>query len=258
VDLGLAGRSYVVGGGSRGLGRATAAALVADGARVLLLGRSGDALEDAGRALGEERASWLAVDMADAAGREQVRAAVDERFGGALDGVLMNAGGPPPGEVLALSDDQWRGAYELLVGGPIRLLRTLVPVMTDGASVAWIGSSSWRQPIAGLDTSNVFRPSVAALVKVLARELAPRVRLVGLAPGRIDTDRVRSLDSARAEQTGVSVDEARRASEAELPYGRYGEPEEFGRVAAFLLSPAAAYVSGSTIQVDGAMITALP
>jgi 3-oxoacyl-[acyl-carrier protein] reductase len=258
VDLGLAGRSYVVGGGSRGLGRAVASALVADGARVLLLGRSADALEEASASLGAERASWLVVDMADPAGPDRVRAAVDERFGGALDGLLMNAGGPLPGDVLSLSDDQWRGAYELLVGGPIRLLRELVPVMTDGASVAWIGSSSWRQPIAGLDASNVFRPGVAALVKVLARELAPRVRLVGLAPGRIDTDRVRSLDSARAERTGSSLEEARRASEAELPYGRYGEPEELGRVAAFLLSPAASYVSGSTIQVDGAMITALP
>jgi 3-oxoacyl-[acyl-carrier protein] reductase len=187
-----------------------------------------------------------------------VRAAVDDRFGGELDGVLMNAGGPPPGEVLSLPDDTWRGAYELLIGGPIRLLRELVPVMAEGASVAWIGSSSWRQPVAGLDTSNVFRPGVAALVKVLARELAPRVRLVGLAPGKIDTDRVRSLDSSRAERTGASLDEVRSESEAELPFGRYGKPEEFGRVAAFLLSPAASYVSGSTVQVDGAMITALP
>ena len=130
--------------------------------------------------------------------------------------------------------------------------------MEEGASVVWIGSSSWRQPIPGLDASNVFRPGIAALVKVLARELAPRVRLVGMAPGRIDTDRVRSLDSSRAERTGASVEEVRKAAEAEIPLRRYGDPEEFGRVAAFLLSPAASYVSGSTVQVDGAMITALP
>jgi 3-oxoacyl-[acyl-carrier protein] reductase len=253
VDLGLAGRSFVVGGGARGLGRATAAALVDEGARVLLLGRDADALRSACSSFGD-RASWLEGDMADPAFPGRVREAVS----GSLDGMLMNAGGPRPGEVLSLSDDEWRGAYELLIGGPIRMLRELLPLMTDEASIVWIGSSSWRQPIPGLDASNVFRPGIAALVKVLARELAPRVRLVGMAPGRIDTDRVRSLDSSTAERSGSSIEEVRAAAEEALPFGRYGTPEEFGRVAAFLLSPAASYVSGSTVQVDGAMITALP
>ena len=192
--------------------------------------------------------------MADPEFPARVRAAVSAP----LHGMLMNAGGPRPGDVLSLSDDQWRGSYELLIGGPIRMLRELLPLMPDEASIVWIGSSSWRQPIPGLDASNVFRPGIAALVKVLARELSPGVRLVGMAPGRIDTDRMRSLDSSRAERTGSSVEEVRAASQAELPLGRYGTPEEFGRVAAFLLSPAASYVSGSTVQVDGAMITALP
>jgi 3-oxoacyl-[acyl-carrier protein] reductase len=257
MDLGLGGRSFVVGGGARGLGRATADVLVAEGASVLLLGRDAEALTAACSSLGE-RAAWAEGDMADPGFASTVRAAVDARFGGSLDGMLMNAGGPQPGEVLSLSDDHWRGAYELLIGGPIRMLRELLPLMGESASVAWIGSSSWRQPIPGLDASNVFRPGVAALVKVLARELAPGVRFIGLAPGRIDTDRLRSLDSSRAERTGSSLDEVRTASEAEIPMGRYGSPEEFGRVAAFLLSPAASYVSGSTVQVDGALITALP
>jgi 3-oxoacyl-[acyl-carrier protein] reductase len=176
-------------------------------------------------------ASYVVADMADPALPGLVAAAVEDRFGGSVDGLLMNAGGPPPGEVLSLSDSQWLGAYELLIGGPIRLLRALVPLFSDGASIAWVGSSSMRQPIGGLDTSNVFRPGVAALVKVLGRELAPSVRVVGLAPGRIDTDRVRSLDSSRAEASGASVDDVRRASEAEVPLGRYGEPEEFGDLA---------------------------
>ncbi|MEA2432364.1 MAG: 3-oxoacyl-[acyl-carrier protein] reductase [Thermoleophilaceae bacterium] len=257
MDLGLRGRSFVVGGGARGLGRATADVLVAEGASVLLLGRDADALESACSALGE-RASWLEADMADPEFPGQLREAAEERFGGSLDGLLLNAGGPPPGDALTLTDEQWRGAYELLLGGPLRLLRELVPLFSDAASVVWIGSSSWRQPIPGLDASNAFRPGIAALVKVLARELAPRVRFVGMAPGRVDTDRVRSLDSSRAERSGDSIEDVRAASEAEIPMGRYGKPEEFGRVAAFLLSPAASYVSGSTVQVDGALITALP
>jgi 3-oxoacyl-[acyl-carrier protein] reductase len=257
MDLGLGGRSFVVGGGARGLGRATADALVAEGASVLLLGRDAEALESGCSALGA-MASWLEADMADPALPSRLREAIEERFDGSLDGLLLNAGGPPPGDALLLTDEQWQGAYELLLGGPLRLLRGLVPLFSDGASVVWIGSSSWRQPIAGLDASNAFRPGIAALVKVLARELAPRVRFVGMAPGRIDTDRVRSLDASRAERTGDSLEDVRAASEAEIPMGRYGTPEEFGRVAAFLLSPAASYVSGSTVQVDGAMITALP
>ena len=250
MEVELAGRTFVVGGASRGLGRAVCAELVASRARVIGLSRSGDGLGDG--------VIGMAADMAAPDTGERVRAAVEEHFGGVLHGVVVNAGGPPPGEALALSDEQWRGAYELLIGGPLRLLRAVEPLFCDGSAVVFVTSSSVRQPIAGLDTSNVLRPGVAALAKVLARELGPRVRVNSLAPGRFDTDRVRELDDDRSERTGRTVEEIRQESARSIPLRRYGDPAELGRVAAFLLSGAASYVSGAAIQVDGASITAVP
>jgi 3-oxoacyl-[acyl-carrier protein] reductase len=252
VDLGLEGRTFVVGGGSKGLGRAVAEELVAEGARVLVVSREPGA---AARELGE-RATPCAADLATGAGVDAVVAAAAEL--GGLDGVLVNAGGPPIGNALDLSDDDWEGAFRTLVGNPIRLLRGLQPQLRDGASILFITSSSVRVPIPGLDTSNVLRPGVAALVKCLAVELGPAVRVNSLAPGRIDTERVRFLDKSRAARTGATADDVRARNAALIPLGRYGEPAELGRVAAFLLSPAASYVSGAAIQVDGAYVRAIP
>lgn len=256
MDLGVSGKRYLIGGGSKGLGFAIAQVLVEEGARVLLMSRNADELRAASERLGPN-AGYVAADMAFPGMAETVQEAIDADLGG-LDGVLVNAGGPPPGEVLTLTDDQWLGAFQVLIGGPVRLLRALTPVMSDGSAVLFITSSSVRQPVPNLDASNVLRPGVAAMVKCLARELAPKVRVNSLAPGRFDTARVRSLDRHRAAQQGTSVAEAKSASIAAIPMGRYGEPAEFGRAGAFLLSPAASYVSGTTLLVDGAMVTAVP
>jgi 3-oxoacyl-[acyl-carrier protein] reductase len=140
----------------------------------------------------------------------------------------------------------------------VRLLRTLVPQMNDGASVLFITSSSVREPIKDLDASNVLRPGVAALVKCLAKEVGPRVRVNSMAPGRVDTARSRSLDEARAQDFGISTEEQRRNVSEEIPLGRYGEPAELGRAAAFLLSPAASYITGVSLQVDGGLVSAVP
>ena len=257
MDLRLADKNFVVGGASSGLGRAVAEALVAEGARVLLVARGAEGLERASAELGEG-ASHCAADLSGAGGVEAVVEAAGERFSGGVDGVLVNAGGPPGGPALGLEDEQWLGAFEALILGPVRLLRALVPTMNEGASVLFVTSSSVRQPIPGLDASNVLRPGVAALAKCLARELGPAVRVNSLAPRRFDTARARWLDEQNAEKRGVSVDEVRAATTDAVPLGRYGDPAEFGRTAAFLLSPAASYVSGASVQVDGSLVTAVP
>ena len=140
----------------------------------------------------------------------------------------------------------------------MRLLRALVPHMNDGASVLFITSTSVREPIKDLDSSNVLRPGVAALVKCLAKELGPRVRVNSMAPGRIDTARSRSVDEARAAGFGIPTEEQRRNVSEGIPLGRYGEPAELGRAAAFLLSPAASYITGVSLQVDGGLVSAVP
>ena len=253
--LDLKGKSFVVGGASRGLGRAVAEQLVAEGARVLLVARDATTIQEVAQELGEQ-AYPCAANLSEASNIDEVVEAAT-RLGG-LDGVLVNAGGPPFGPALELSDDQWLEAFRILIGGPVRLLRALVSRMNEGASVLFITSSSVRQPIKNLDTSNVLRPGVAALAKCLANELGPRIRVNSLAPGRIDTARSRSVDESRAQGLGISVEEQRRNVSEGIPLGRYGQPEELGRAAAFLLSPAASYITGVSLQVDGGLVSAIP
>jgi 3-oxoacyl-[acyl-carrier protein] reductase len=253
--LGLDNKSFVVGGASHGLGRAVAEQLVAEGARVLLVARDADTIQEVAQELGEQAFPY-AADLMEPSDIDEVAEAA--RRLGRLDGVLANAGGPPFGPALELSDDQWFDAFQILIGGPVRLLRNLVPQMNEGASILFITSSSVRQPIENLDASNVLRPGVAALAKCLANELGPRIRVNSLAPGRIDTARSRSLDESRAQALGVSVEEQRRTVSEGIPLGRYGEPAELGRAAAFLLSPAASYITGISLQVDGGLVSAIP
>jgi 3-oxoacyl-[acyl-carrier protein] reductase len=257
MDLGLTNKTFVVGGASKGLGKAIATALSQEGARVLLVSRDGAALAAAVAELGANAVACPA-DVADPSAAATVAAAVDEHFGGALDGLVVNAGGPPGGKALELTDEQWLQSYHLLIGGPLRLIRTLRPKLADGSAILFVTSTSVRQGIPNLDSSNVLRPGVAALVKTLARDLAPRTRVNAIAPGRFDTDRIRSLDQARADALGISPEDQREQAAQAIPLGRYGEPMELGRFGAFLLSPAASYVSGLNAHIDGGMVTALP
>jgi len=255
MDLGLGDRRFLVGGGSHGLGAATARALAAEGARIAGAGRDRQALSDA---LTPLRGVPIAVDMSTADGpATAVREAV-EALGG-LDGLLVNSGGPPPGTFAALDEAAWERAIAGTLLSSIRLIRAALPYLREGhdPAIAVILSSSVREPIAGLVTSNVLRPGLVGLIKSLVGEIAP-IRINGLAPGRFDTERVRSLDATRAAETGLSVEAVKDQNVARIPLGRYGDPDEMGRVIAFLLSPAASYLNGVILAVDGGMIRSLP
>jgi len=193
MDLGLKGKRYLIGGGSRGLGKAIATVLAAEGASVLLMSRDESSLQKAAAEIGPS-ASYVAVDIASPGAVEILSTAVEEQLGG-LDGILINAGGPPPGEVLGISDEQWAQSFELLIGGPIRILRALTPKIEGDGAVLFITSTSVRQPIPNLDTSNVLRPGVAAMARCGAGA-GTENPVNSLAPGRFDTDRVRTLTKA--------------------------------------------------------------
>ncbi|GAA2409033.1 SDR family oxidoreductase [Streptomyces glaucosporus] len=245
MDLGLQDRVYLVTGATRGLGFATARELVAEGARVVVTGRTGQAAAEAAERLGGN-ASGVAADNADPDAAERLVAAAHDRHG-RLDGVLISVGGPPPGSFESTTDEQWRSAFESVFLGAVRLARTAAGRLAEGGVIGFVLSGSVHEPIAGLTISNGLRPGLAGFAKSLANELGPRgIRVVGLLPGRIATDRIRELDALADDPEA-----ARERSSAGIPLRRYGTPEEFGRAAAFLLSPAASYVTGVMLPVDG-------
>jgi 3-oxoacyl-[acyl-carrier protein] reductase len=251
MDLGLADRVFLVTGGARGLGRATADVLVAEGARVVLSGRTDGSLAAAADALGDH-ASYVVADNADPDTPARLIAEAHARWG-RLDGALVSVGGPPTGTVATVTDDQWTTSFASVFLGAVRVTREVSAALGEGGSLALVLSSSVRAPLPGMAVSNGLRPGLAMLTKELADELGPRgIRVNGLLPGRVATERVAELDALADDPAA-----AKAASLRTIPLGRYGEPSEFGRAAAFLLSPAASFLTGVMLPVDGGMTRAL-
>lgn len=255
MDLGLGGRRALVGGGSSGLGAAIAAELTREGAAVAVTARDPARLEASAVRIG---AVAVSADLATHDGPATAVATTVERLGG-LDLLVVNSGGPPPGSFDALDEAAWRTAIDGVLLAALRLIRAGLPHLRQSAAPAIliVLSSSVREPIPNLTTSNVLRPGLVGLVKSLTGEIAP-IRINGIAPGRLATDRIAAIDAAQSAASGRPLDEIRSDTLARIPLGRYGDPAELGRVAAFLLSPAAAYVTGAIVPVDGGMVRALP
>lgn len=255
MDLGLKGKVAMVAGASRGLGYAVAEALARDGAQVSIASRDEAAIKAAAARLGGDVLA-MPVDVRSADAIRRWADDTEQRFGG-VDLLFTNSGGPPAGTAMSFDDAAWQEAAELLLFSTLRMVRAAVPLMQarGGGAILMSTSASVKEPIPNLGLSTVLRASVSALAKTLAIELAPsKIRVNQIIPGRIDTDRVRQLDQIAAARQGISPEQARQKSEAAIPLGRYGVTEEFGRAGAFLLSDAASYITGATLQVDGGMI----
>jgi 3-oxoacyl-[acyl-carrier protein] reductase len=260
MNLGLENKVAMVAAASKGLGYGVAEALDQEGSRVSICRRTQADIDAAAKKLADETDAETMGVVCDATSADDinnwVKATVDKW--GQVDVLLVNAGGPPSGFFKTLSEEQWQAAFELTLLSSIRMIKTAIPHMPPGSAILTVTSSSIIVPIEGLALSTVMRAGVNGLVKTLAEELAPDgIRVNNLMPGRIDTDRVAHLNQISAERQGISVEEVRIRSEKGIPLKRAGTIQEFGRAGAFLLSPAASYITGASLRVDGGNIRAI-
>ncbi|MDE2410136.1 MAG: SDR family oxidoreductase [Sphingomonadales bacterium] len=247
MDLGIAGKRALVLGASRGLGAACARALLAEGVEVHGVSRSGTVVDPAMTA--------IAADLSQREGVERVIRAVAALP--RIDILVANTGGPRPGSIRGVGATEWRASFEAMAIALFSIADAVLPGMIAAGwgRIVTIGSSSIEQPIPGLAISNTVRSAIAGWSKTLASEVAPHGVTVNMVlPGRIDTDRVRELDDARAQASGAPVAEVREQIMRDIPAARYGRPEEFGAVVAFVASAHASYATGSMLRVDGGLI----
>jgi 3-oxoacyl-[acyl-carrier protein] reductase len=262
MDLGLKGKGALVGGGSAGLGRASAERLAAEGCRLALWSRGGEALEAAAaeiRRAHSVEVTTIAGDATDPTTAARV-AAEAERALGHVDIVVLNAGGPPTSPATGTDPAQWRRSFQLLAITPIELATLLLPGMRSRGwgRIVSILSSGVRQPIPELAYSNACRSALVAWLKTIAPEVMPDgVTVNGVLPGRLDTARVATLDQARAQAAGTTQAAIREQFERAIPAGRYGRPDELGAYVAWLCSEPARYQTGTFVPIDGGSLRAL-
>lgn len=262
MDLGLKGKRALVLAASRGLGYACARGLAQEGCQVVMCSRDEARINAAAAEIRKDtgaRVEAVVADVSSPTEAERLVGAAVASYGG-LEILVHNAGGPPAGPFTAITEPQWKQAFEQNLMSLVRLVTAAVPEMKKAGygRVLTIASSSIKQPIPNLVLSNAFRAGVWGLAKTMSQELGPQGILVNvIAPGRISTERIAELDQANATRTGKSIDEVRKASVATIPLGRLGEPEEFANLVVFLASAKASYISGQGIFVDGAAGIAL-
>jgi 3-oxoacyl-[acyl-carrier protein] reductase len=260
MDLGLSGRRALVAAASSGLGAAIAEALAAEGCVVEICSSSADRIAATARRIAETTGASVrgaAVDVTDATQIDRWVDDTAQRLGG-IDVLVANAGGPPAARFDATTPEDWDRAYRLTLRSAMAFAASARPHLARGSAFLLMTSSSVREPISVLSMSTVFRSGVSALAKLLSDDWAvDGIRVNHLIPGRIHTARVEELDLRTAGDRGIPVEDVRASFEARIPLGRYGTPGEFAAAAAFLVSPAASYITGATLQVDGGMIRAV-
>jgi 3-oxoacyl-[acyl-carrier protein] reductase len=259
MDLGIRGKTALVVAASKGMGKASALGLGAEGARVVMCARGEGALKDAAAEVKQKTGAEvlaLPADASRAADISRVVAEANRAFGG-VDILVANVGGPPPGPFEAMTDDQWKAAFEQVHLSTVRFIREVLPHMKRSrwGRILAIQSSSVKQPVDGLVLSNGIRPGIAGLFKTLAGDVAKDNITVNLVlPGRIMTDRFLEHQTDRAKRSGVSLEQQMEISSADIPMGRIGTPDEFAAMVVFLASARASYITGVAVQVDGGLI----